>query len=106
MAFPSRVLGALIHQPQHALDGEAPGFVPHDRPLDAGLATAFGNGFRSQHNRANHFVIVLNIVHELKLVLRKILCSRHGLPPSDSLSRRTTTPPPGPMGTFRPMVSE
>lgn len=93
MAFPSSVLYALIHQPQHALDGEAPGFVPHDRPLDAGLATAFGNGFRQQHNRAHHCVIVLNIVHELELVLRKILCSRHVLPPSSRLSSRTTPPP-------------
>ena len=93
MPLPPRVLEALIHEPQHALHGEAAGFGPHDRPLDAGLATAFGNGFRKQHNRANHFVIVLNIVHELQLVLRKILCSRHGIPPSRDCSRRTTREP-------------
>ena len=51
------------------------------------------NGFRQQHNRANHFVIVLNIVDKVELVLGKVFRSRHTNPPSASVSRRTAVSP-------------
>ena len=90
MALPARLPHALIHQPEHPLHDKAAGFVAHAGPLDPGLAAAFGNGFREQDNGANDFVIVLNVVDELELVLRKVLRSRHAHSPSHGVGRRTT----------------
>ena len=86
--------------------GKAAGFRTHDGPLDARLPTAFGNGFRKQHNRPNHFVIMLNIVDKVEFVLGKVLRSRHTNSPSARVSRRTTASPRRqPLGLFRSIVS-
>ena len=90
MALTSRVDETLIHQSQHPFHGKAAGFRTHDGRLDPRLATACGNGFCKEHNRPNHFVIVLNVVDKSQLVLRKLLRSRHAIPPSRDRTRRTT----------------
>ena len=90
MPLPPGVAETLIHQTEHPLHGKAASFRAHDSRLDSRLATAFGNGFRKQHDRPNHFVIVLNVVNKSQLVLRKILRSRHAIPPSRDRNRRTT----------------
>ena len=90
MAFPSGLPGALVDQPKHPFHHKPAGFVAHAGPLDTGLPAAFDNGFRKQDDRANDFVIVLNVIDELELVLGKILRSRHVLPPSGSSHSRTT----------------
>jgi hypothetical protein len=73
--------------------GKTAGFRTHHGPLNARLPTAFGNGFRKQHNRPNHFVIMLNIVDKVEFVLGKVFRSRHTNPPSARVSRRTTASP-------------
>ncbi len=93
LPLPPGVAETVIHQTEPPLDGKAAGFRPHDRRLEPRLATAFGNGVGKEHNRPHHFVIVLHVVDTPPLVLRTILRSRHVLPPSDSVSRRTTASP-------------
>jgi hypothetical protein len=90
MALPPRVAETVIHQAQQAFHGKAAGLRPHDGRLDPRLTTAFSNGVGKEHDRPHHFVIVLNVVDNAPLVLRKILHSRHALPPSRDRNRRTT----------------
>jgi len=52
------------------------GFVSHDRARDARLATAFRNSLCPQDNGPNDFGIVLNVVNEVQLILRKVLRRR------------------------------
>jgi len=94
MALPSRVDEPLIHQAQHPVHGKAAGFRPHDSRFDPRLPTAFSHGFCKQHDWPNHFVIVLNVVAKTELVLRKILHSRHAIPPSRDSNSRTTAGAP------------
>ena len=93
MVLPPQVPQPLIDQAQHACCGKTAGFRTHDGPLHARLPTAFGHGFRKQHNRPNHFVIMLNIVDKVEFVLGKVLRSRHTNPPSARVSRRITASP-------------
>jgi hypothetical protein len=62
MAFASGVPGTRIHEPQHPVWDEPAGFVPDRGALQAGLATAFGNGFGKEDNRPENFVVVLDII--------------------------------------------
>src|SRR5262245_13023521 len=82
MAFPAGVPGTLILQPQHPVLEEPAGFVPDRGPLQAGLATAFGNGFSKEDNRPDNFVVVLHGVDALQLIRREVFCSRHASPPA------------------------
>ena len=93
MALPPQVPQPLIDQAEHACRGKTAGFRAHDGPLNARLPTAFGHGFRQQHNWPNHFVIMLNIVDKVEFVLGKGLRSRNTNPPSESVSRRITASP-------------
>ena len=93
MSLPSRVDETLIYQSQHPCHGKAAGFRAHDGPLDARLTTAFGNGFRQEHHRPNHFISMLNIVDKVEFVLGKVLRSRHTNSPSARVSRRITASP-------------
>src|SRR5262249_49513325 len=93
MALLSQVPQPLIEKAEHACRGKPAGFRAHDGPLHARLPTAFGHGFRKQHNRLNHFVIMLNIVDKVEFVLGKVLRSRHTNPPSARVSRRITASP-------------
>ena len=102
MALPPWVDEPLIHQAQHAFHGKAAGFRPDDGRLDPRLTTAFSNGFGKEHNRPNHFVIVLNVVDKAQLVLRKILHSRHAIPPLRDCTRHTTAG--APMGAGLPLA--
>jgi hypothetical protein len=93
MALLSQVPQPLIEKAEHACRGKPAGFRAHDGPLHARLPTAFGHGFRKQHNGPNHFVIMLNIVDKVEFVLGKVLRSRHTNPPSARVSRRITASP-------------
>ena len=77
MALASGPSWTLIHETQHALHHKPTGFVSHDGALDPRLTTAFRNGFGPEDDRPNDFVIMLNVVNELQLILRKVLRSRH-----------------------------
>jgi len=93
LVLPPEVPQPLIDKAEHACGGKTAGFRAHDGPLKARLPTAFGHGFRTQHNRPNHFVLMLTIVNKVELVLGKVLRSRHPNPPSESVSRRITASP-------------
>ena len=67
MAFASGLPRPLIDQPQHPSVDKTAGFVPDGRPFQSRLATAFGNGFGKEDNRANDFIVVLNVIDELQL---------------------------------------
>lgn len=90
LPLPPQVPKPLIDQAEQACRGKTAGFRAHDGPLTARLPTAFGNGFRKQHNRPNHFVIMLNIVDKVELVRRKVLRSSHAIPPPRGFNRPTT----------------
>ena len=64
MAFAAGLPRPLIDQPQHPFVDKTTGFVPDGGPFQACLATAFGNGFGTEDNRANDFVVVLNVIDE------------------------------------------
>lgn len=81
MAFAAGVPRPLIDQPQHPFGDKTTGFVPDGGPFQARLATAFGNGVGKEDKRANDFVVVLNVIDEVQLRLRELLCSRHARPP-------------------------
>src|SRR5262249_3870443 len=89
MVLPPQVPQTLIDKAEHARHGKTAGFRPHDGPFNARLPTAFGNGFRQEHNRPNDFVIMLNVVDKVEFVLRKVLRSRHAMPPPRGFHRPT-----------------
>ena len=46
------------------------------------MPSMFSNGFRTEDNGSNDFITVLDVVNEVELVLRQVLCSRHAGAPS------------------------
>jgi hypothetical protein len=79
MAFPPGLPGALIDEAEHPFHHKPAGFIAHAGAFDAGLPAAFRNGFREQDDRANDFIIVLNVVDEVELILKG--CTKIALTP-------------------------
>jgi hypothetical protein len=82
MAFAASLSRPLVHQPQHPVLDETMRFIPDGCPLQTRLATAFRNRFSKEDKGTNDFVVVLNGSDEVKLILGKVLCSRHAGPPA------------------------